>query len=488
MTMTQRFLFGLSCVSTAMSVGCHPTLTPDAPARPELTRSALDADALLMPSGSPYGRAINGVSFQQEALLTYQGSQYATWYTREGNTVMIARRSVEGDLPGPWQLVRLDGSTLVNGGPPGPSAGWRAWNSHNVVVLGICPADGTIHLFYDMHAGRLRYRVSVPGLADGTVPWDAEAFRPEQSWLESDEKPVPSMTYPRLASAPDGSLVLLYRVGGSGNGDLVLRRYRHGSWSSATVVVGRSGSYTDRFGTSSGRNAYENGLSIGADGGLHLSWTWRERDPVANQGIGYAFSHDEGVTWRAANGTVVADTSKGEAITVQTHHVWINTMDRTIGTVNQQAQMLDHEGRPHVVMFHRRDDSVYQEGQGLWPSGVQSYFHYVLDPRTRGWQRNQLPGDVGSRPKLGVDPGGRAYLVYQQGGKLIVQRATPAEGYRDWNIHWTDIGPYTGELLLDPARLREQGILSILAQRDGPVSSEPIGTMLEVIELDVRQK
>jgi hypothetical protein len=450
--------------------------------------TVLDPDALLMPTGSPFGRAINGVSFQQEALLTHAGFQYAAWYTRDQNTVALARRTVRGIEAGPWRVLRLADSTLVNGGPPGPGTGYRKWNTHNVVSLGICPQDGTLHMFFDMHASRLRYRRSVVGLASaGEADWSAEAFLPEQNWLDSPQAAVPSMTYPRMASAPDGSLLLLYRVSGSGNGDLVLRRYREGAWSTPTVVVGRAGEFTDRFGTSPHRNAYENGLSVGADGSLHLSWTWREfARPVANHGIGYARSDDGGTVWRAADGTVVADTAAGERITVATEAAWLNRTDRSLAAINQQAQLVDRAGRFHVVMSHRRDDRPFEEGQGFWPRGVQSYFHYVLDPATRGWRRNELPGAVGSRPKLGEDARGNLYLVYREQGALTVQRATPAKEFADWQVIASEPGPYTGEPLLDPIRLREDGVLSVLAQRDGPASPEPMGTPLTVIDLDVR--
>jgi hypothetical protein len=40
----------------------------------------LDVNAVLMPTDSTYGREINGVTFQTEPLLTYDGYQYATWY------------------------------------------------------------------------------------------------------------------------------------------------------------------------------------------------------------------------------------------------------------------------------------------------------------------------------------------------------------------------------------------------------------------------
>ena len=90
-----------------------------------------------------YGQAINGLSFQQEAITTHNGFQYATYYNQSRH-VCIARR----ELPsGPWEITELtDYTTSTN-------------DAHDVISMGICPNDGTIHLAFDHHRSTLNYRI-----------------------------------------------------------------------------------------------------------------------------------------------------------------------------------------------------------------------------------------------------------------------------------------------------------------------------------------
>jgi len=83
---------------------------------------------------------LNGNAFQQDAIASFRGWQYAAFYSfleaPEPLYIHIARRQ----LPyGPWQVLILDDypQTVDDG--------------HNTVQLGICPGDGTIHLSYDHH-------------------------------------------------------------------------------------------------------------------------------------------------------------------------------------------------------------------------------------------------------------------------------------------------------------------------------------------------
>ena len=50
-----------------------------------------------MPEGATFGPAINGVAFQNEALLTVDGYQYATWYHYGSDEdIYVGRRSLSG--------------------------------------------------------------------------------------------------------------------------------------------------------------------------------------------------------------------------------------------------------------------------------------------------------------------------------------------------------------------------------------------------------
>lgn len=87
--------------------------------------------------------AINGYAFQQDAITSFNGWQYAVYYSAlspdaapEPLFVHLARRQLPS---GPWQtIVFQDYPQTTDDG-------------HNTVQLGICPGDGTIHLSYDHH-------------------------------------------------------------------------------------------------------------------------------------------------------------------------------------------------------------------------------------------------------------------------------------------------------------------------------------------------
>src|ERR1035437_1867564 len=49
-----------------------------------LNDSVAATNALLMPTGVEFGRAINGVSFQADILITFNGYQYTAWYDNVG--------------------------------------------------------------------------------------------------------------------------------------------------------------------------------------------------------------------------------------------------------------------------------------------------------------------------------------------------------------------------------------------------------------------
>jgi hypothetical protein len=89
---------------------------------------------------------INCNSFQQDAIVSFNGWQYSSFYSflqsespdpaQEPLYVHVARRQ----LPhGAWEVLALDDYPQTTD------------DGHNTVQMGICPGDGTIHLSYDHH-------------------------------------------------------------------------------------------------------------------------------------------------------------------------------------------------------------------------------------------------------------------------------------------------------------------------------------------------
>jgi hypothetical protein len=83
---------------------------------------------------------LTGQAFQQDALISYNGFQYTVYYNATRN-VTIARRALPS---GTWKEVVLPHRNTAD-------------DAHNVISMGICKNDGTIHLSYDHHNTTLRY-------------------------------------------------------------------------------------------------------------------------------------------------------------------------------------------------------------------------------------------------------------------------------------------------------------------------------------------
>jgi len=196
----------------APAQAAHVTLSND---------SVVDSSALTFSSGE-FGIYPNGLVFQQEGVVSFNGYQYAAYYNdnaSDEHRPCVARRQ----LPtGAWATACF--------------TDYRATSSdtHNVVTIGIAEGDGTIHVAFDHHAGHgddnLHYRVSDVGVATnpGSHTWSTALFGTVTSQLVSGITET-LVTYPRFISKPDGGLLLLRRSGGSGNGSSVLYNYDAGT-------------------------------------------------------------------------------------------------------------------------------------------------------------------------------------------------------------------------------------------------------------------
>jgi len=99
-----------------------------------ISNTVLDNNGIYFVS---YDGLVNVNSFQT-VVITYSGYQYAAWYS-SSRTATIARRALPS---GSWASIALSHNLTVN-------------DSHNVVSLGISPADGTIHVAMDCHSTAL---------------------------------------------------------------------------------------------------------------------------------------------------------------------------------------------------------------------------------------------------------------------------------------------------------------------------------------------
>ena len=163
----------------------------------KVSDTVVHSAALTFPFGSVYGDAINGLSFQQEAVMSHNGWQYVVYYSGD-RRVCLSRRCLPD---GPWQTIVFTDYYF------------SGTDAHDVAVMGLCPNDGTIHLAFDHHGDTLHYRVSQAGAAcePGQMTWSAALFGPVRTWLEQEGKTVTQVTYPRFFQTPEGDMKLAYR-------------------------------------------------------------------------------------------------------------------------------------------------------------------------------------------------------------------------------------------------------------------------------------
>jgi len=86
--------------------------------------SVVEPNALYFTRGT-WGNCVNGQSFQQDALTSFRGWQYATYYD-SARRVCLARRPSDADS---WEVIRFEDHHL------------KGNDTHNVTVLGICARD-----------------------------------------------------------------------------------------------------------------------------------------------------------------------------------------------------------------------------------------------------------------------------------------------------------------------------------------------------------
>ena len=431
--------------------------------------SMVEAEALNVPTG-PFGTCFNGQTFQQEAVLTLNGYQYAAYYA-DGGVLCLARRKL---TDGPWQSLRFEDYRVTHD------------DVHNVAALGICPGDGTIHLAYDHHVSTLHYRRSVAGLAlrPETCDWDTGLFSKTTSKLTGET--LNRLTYPQFFSTPRGDLQLIYRLGTSGDGDWYLAEYsaESGEWTLLGTLFTRHGTYK----TSASRCAYPNPPRYGPGHRLHITWCWRERpangirDLRTNHDLCYAWSDDYGRTWQDNDGRLVAIIGTGQtgvsgSLGIDTPGVVVRRTRYLWGQMNTTTQAVDPAGRVHVINWqHRQDADAGSTDLNTW-----RYYHYWRD--TSGvWHTNKLPF-WGRKPQIAVDAHGRAFVVYGEsddrnyhhvdpGWRMVLVGASRESGWTDWRRLWMSSKTFVGEPLLDPVRWQQEAILSVYAQEQPESAGE----------------
>ncbi|MEU2732575.1 BNR repeat-containing protein [Streptomyces griseoviridis] len=413
----------------------------------------LDARAIYFVS---YDGLVNNNSFQKNGLLTYQGYQYAAWYTAARNAV-VARRALGATT---WSAVTL-AHTL------------KSDDSHNVISMGVSKTDGRLHLTMDSHSDGFFYVRSVAGLLDNpaTTAWSSSVFGAVQTSLDGLAL-TSQFTYPQFIATPEGRLQLSYRAGISGNGRNALAEYDGSSWRALGEWSGSTGTYTSAHGSSTARNMYLHGIDYDVNGRLHAFFTWREQSNavmcsgggITNHDTGYVYSTDRGRTWRNDAGTVVGTTGTADTVSVTDSGLVVDPLDPDHSLMNQESQATDSAGRPHAIISYVPGRFGQCTTAYVADRVADGRAFHVRKNAAGGWQKTEIPVPLSSsqRTRLVLDRYDNAYAVLPYGR---IAAASKGSGYTDWRLLYDGSGLNAfGEVVVDEWRVRADNVLSFLYQ------------------------
>jgi hypothetical protein len=240
------------------------------------------------------------------------------------------------------------------------------------------------------------------------------------------------------------------RIGVSGNGDAYLWEY-DGSTGAWTTL----GKYID--GVSANENPYLFGINYDRNGRLHVTWCWRATpDASTNHDLYYAYSDDNGRTWRNNAGTQVGTTGTTPmTLSMTSLRVWTIAQNR--GYINQESQSVDRRGRVHVLVSYLPDASSNITNFDTARTRVVSYQFYR---DTAGvWHRNPLNVLAKiNRGQIAFDSLDNAYAALYN---VRLLGATARSGWTDWHLlDSQQDNRFYSEVLMDKEGLLSRNMLS----------------------------
>jgi BNR repeat-containing family member len=406
---------------------------------------------------------INAVIFRHHAILTVGHLQFLAFY-RNLHKIRVFQRDLNTE-----QIVVCD----IEGA-------YNLQDAHNCISLGV-DRQGFLHISYDHHGSKLRYRRS-------KHPLDIHEWSDE---LPMSGKYEDKVTYPAFLIQPNGKpMLLLYRDGIWNRGTARLKEYSEETctWTDRAVAI-LSGA--DHWPWTS--NAYWNHPTISSDGTIHLSFVWRtdfvdQEKRINNSNIDYAQSVDSGMTW------VSSRQQKLLLPITQVNSETLFAVAPGSNLINQTSMALDSKELPHIVFYSDDPDNIPQY-QHLWFDGRQ-WQHRYITKRTipfvlRGGGTLRLPI---SRPEVVIDDDDRVFVIYRgdlTDNKIVAQRLLPPlyePDFQDTVLLWDKpVGQY--EPIIDRLRWQRDKILTMYVQyceqpdREGSAASNTSSAYL--IDRDV---
>jgi len=374
----------------------------------------------------------NSQSFTQDSLTTFNGYQYVVWYDYRKVPFIGKRKLPEGK----WETFELG---LIAGEPLRYQA---IDDGHNVLAVAI-DGDGYIHISGNMHNATLRYiRSANP---ENINSWETIGM----TGVDED-----SVTYPCFVRRNDGNLLFFYRDGISGLGNTQINIYDTVTrlWTKPTSVL--------LDGVVSSESPYLNHVSVGNDGSIQVSGSWRSAGGQTTNDIFYLKSLDGGVTWRKSTGVQYT-----LPITHATIETILDTTPTGAGLLNQNGFDVDDDNLPHLAYF-KYDANGYSNIFHLYHDGV-SWIEKQVTTFTK--INSMLETDNQymnlSRPSIAA-VNNKVYIIYRMNygelkGTVRMTEATPSlTQYPDFPI--LNLDTYDWEPTFDTVALKERKELHMI--------------------------
>ncbi|MCU4163424.1 LamG-like jellyroll fold domain-containing protein [Carboxylicivirga caseinilyticus] len=389
----------------------------------------------------------NFVSFQQNALMTYKGYQYITYWNQSAHVCMARKKLPSGS----WEEIEFTDFTSSH----------DLSDNHYNISFGICANDGTIHISYDHHNDALHYRKSTVDLTNDpdNANWSTASFGANQGYLITGSYITASspyyggVTYPRFISKPDGNLLFEYRSGNSGDGNSHLYEY-NGEWTYiGEYMHGRTGTSTDY----SSKCGYINGLHYTPGGTrLHVSLVWRETPTAStNHEVYYAYSDDDGRTWYDCDDNLIATTGV-TPLHYDMEGFKILSVGQNRGLINQEGQAVDSDGNIHILQSYMLDSEG--DDSNWYNSRVKAYLRHIYRDENGEWQSDVIAPSIIDRSDIAVDKFDNLYVV-APGYRVFF--ASKADNWQTWTeFDLSESNSATAEGIIDKDLLLQDNVLS----------------------------
>ncbi|MCW9708115.1 BNR repeat-containing protein [Fodinibius salsisoli] len=380
--------------------------------------------------------SINAVIFRQNSLTTHGDTQFTGYYDEQG-TMVLAKRKIGTNE---WRIHPTQYKANIN-------------DAHNAISLAV-DGNGLLHVSWGMHGQDLLY-------AQGIKPGSLRLTNLQKMTGQHES----GVTYPAFYQLSDGDLLFMYRRGKSGGGNIMLNRYdlNSGKWSViAHPLIDGEGE----------RNAYMNNVAIDENGGWHISWTWRESwDVATNHDVMYAYSPDEGKSWRTSD-------SKEYQLPINEQNAEVvYYIPEGSELINQTSMTVNGYGEPVIATYWRPSDEKSPQYHIIWQDG-DTWRAQQVGSRTTpfslsGGGTKRIPI---SRPQI-IASDEKLYLIFrdlERSGKISIAKVSGTD-YQNQEIK--DLYTSSVEMwepTLDRQAWKEKNILYLFVQKVGQGDEETL--------------